>query len=197
MLPSNAIDDASSSPTPTLIVVCGLPATGKSSLAEELRNALGWPLFTKDQFKELLYDATDQGEEAYTRRTSTIVGRQSIAILLMVARELLESRTSCLIEANFLPNLAPDDLGPHLAISNAKQVHCTTHRDLVLERYRERARAGERHPVHVDAGAEPELIERIESGGGEALPLNIPLLEVDSTAGWEPDIETIIAFCRE
>lgn len=189
-------NDETSSPKPTLIVVCGLPATGKSSLAEELRDALGWPLFAKDQFKELLYDATDQGEDAYTRETSTIVGKQSIALLLMVARQLLETEVSCIVEANFLPNLAPDDLNPLLAIAAGRQVHCTIPGDLVLERYRKRAQAGERHPVHVDEGAEAELIERIETGGGEPLPLDVPLLEVDSTHGWDPEIAEIVAFCR-
>lgn len=183
-------------PRPKLIIVCGLPATGKSTLAEELRDELRWPLFAKDQFKELLYDATDQGDEAYTRETSTIVGRQSIALLFLVARELLESNVSCIIEANFLPNLASGDLNPLLAMSEGRQVHCAIHGELVLERYRERARAGERHPVHVDAGAEPELIERMETGGGEPLPLDIPLLEVDSTDGWNPALAEIVAFCR-
>ncbi len=195
-MPSTDIENSSTSPKPTLIIVCGLPATGKSSLAEELRDALGWPLFAKDQFKELLYDATDQGDEAYTRETSTIVGKQSIALLLMVARELLEAKISCIVEANFLPDLAADDLNPLLAIAEGRQVHCTIHGDLVLERYRDRAQAGERHPVHVDAGAEPELIERIENGGGEPLPLNIPLLEVDSTDGWNPRLAEIVTFCR-
>ncbi len=183
-------------PQPKLIVVCGLPATGKSSLAKELRDQLGWPLFAKDQFKELLYDATDQGDEAYTRETSTMVGRQSIALLLMVARELLETNISCIIEANFLPNLAPDDLNPLLAISEGRQVHCSIQGELVLERYRSRAQAGERHPVHVDTEAEPALIERIETGGGKPLPLDIPLLEVDSTDGWNPALTEIVAFCQ-
>lgn len=194
-MPPTSTNHVPSQP-PALIVVCGLPATGKSSLAEELRDALGWPLFAKDQFKETLYDATEQGEDAYTRESSTIVGKQSISLLLMVARELLETGTSCIIEANFLPDLAPDDLGPLLAISNGRQVHCTIPGDLVLERYRKRAHAGERHPVHVDAGAEPELIERMQNGGGDPLPINAPLLEVDSMNGWNPDIDTIVDFCR-
>ncbi len=195
-MPPTENSDASAPSRPRLIIVCGLPATGKSSLAEELRDALGWPHFAKDQFKELLYDATDQGEDAYTRETSTIVGKQSIALLLMVARQLLEANVSCIVEANFLPDLAPDDLNPLLAIANGRQVHCTIPGDLVLERYRKRATAGERHPVHVDEDAEPELIERIDTGGGDLLPLDIPLLEVDSTDGWNPGIADIVTFCR-
>ena len=195
-MPTTGHRDASSTPKPKLIVVCGLPATGKSSLAEELRDALGWPLFAKDQFKELLYDSSDQGEDAYTRETSTIVGKQSIALLLMVARQLLKANVSCIIEANFLPDLAPDDLNPLLAIAEGRQVHCSIHGDLVLERYRNRAQAGERHPVHVDEGAEEELTNRIETGGGDPLPLDVPLLKVDSTDGWNPGIAGIVTFCR-
>lgn len=66
----------------------------------------------------------------------------------------------------------------------------------MLERYRKRPQAGERHPVHVDAGVEPELIERIQNGGGDPLPLNAPLPEVDSTNGWNPGIDAIVKFCR-
>jgi predicted kinase len=181
---------------PILVIVCGLPATGKSGLAEKLREELRWPLFAKDHFKELLYDATDQGEDAYTREASIIVGKQSIALLFAVARELLEARVSCIIEANFLPALAPCDLAPLLAIADGRQVHCTIPDDLVLERYRQRASAGERHPVHVDEGAEAELIERIESGGGKPLAIAAPLLQVDSTEGYQPGLDEIVAFCR-
>lgn len=195
-MPTTESPDPSSASRPKLIIVCGLPATGKSSLAEELRDQLRWPLFAKDQFKELLYDATDQGDGAYTRETSTMVGKQSIALLFLVARELLETNVSCIIEANFLPNLAPDDLNPLLTISEGRQVHCSIHGELVLERYRDRAQAGERHPVHVDTEAEPELIERMETGGGEPLPLDTPLLEVDSSDGWNPALPEIVAFCR-
>lgn len=188
--------DSSTPNLPTLIVVCGLPATGKSSLAEELRDELGWPLFAKDRFKELLYDSVERDPDAFTREESTAIGKQAIALLLDVASELLRHGVSCIVEANFLPQLGPTDLVPLLASSRGRQVHCSIPAELVLERYRERANAGERHPVHVDEGAEAELMERIETGGGKPLLLDVPLIEVDSTNGWNPDLARIVAFCR-
>ena len=41
----------------SIVVVSGAPGAGKSSLAEPLAIALGFPLLSKDQIKEVLYDA--------------------------------------------------------------------------------------------------------------------------------------------
>lgn len=190
------LDDQSSPQLPAFVIVCGLPATGKSTLAAKLAVELGWPVFAKDHFKELLYDSVDRDDVDFTRGASTVIGQQSIALLFDIANELLRNGVSCIVEANFLPWLAPAGLAPLLAISRGRQVHCTIPDKLVLERYRERANAGERHPVHVDDGAEAELIERIERGGGKPLPLDVPLLEVDSTDGWNPNLNSIVAFSR-
>ena len=181
---------------PTIVIVCGLPATGKSSLAAELRERLDWPLFSKDQFKELLYDAVQhEPNTPFSRAESVAIGQQSIALLFATARELLETGVSCVIEANFLPGLANADLDPLLELAQGRQVHCAIPDDLVLDRYRKRAEAGERHPVHVDQDAEADLIQRIEHGGGRPLPLAIPLMAVDCTDGWNPGIDEILAFC--
>ena len=125
-----------------------------------------------------------------------MIGQQAIALLSHVGRELLDIGASCILEANYIPEYAPADLAPLLELANGRQVHCSIPDELVLQRYRARAAQGERHPVHVDEGAEEELIERIASGGGRALPVAADLLEVDSTDGFNPGIEEIAAFCR-
>lgn len=182
---------------PTLVIVAGLPATGKSSLARELRDALGWPLFTKDGFKELLYDVANPQAVDITREDSRVIGQQAIALLRHAGLEVLACGHSCILEANFIPEYAPADLMPLLDLADGRQVHCWLPDDLVLARYRERAARGERHPVHVDQGAEAELIERIAGGGGRPLPIATDLLEVDTTSGYRPGIEEIVTFCRK
>jgi predicted kinase len=186
----------SSPEQPVLIIVTGLPATGKSTLAEALRDQLGLPLFTKDHFKELLHDVLDRRYETLTREESREIGAQAIALLIDIASELLRARVSVVIEANFVPWYAPADLAPLIDLADVRQVHCTLPDSLVLDRYRKRAQQGVRHPVHLDEDALGELEERIEAGGGRPLPINARLLQVDTTDGFRPGIDEVVAFCR-
>src|SRR5690606_21189917 len=142
-------------------IVCGLPATGKTTIATELRDQLGWPLFAKDAIKELLFDSSGLAPEEATRQISTRFGRQAIALLFETAREVLRSGCSCIVEASFLPDLAHQDLQPFSEFAELRQVHCSIPDDLVIQRYRERSQAGERHPIHADDDAVEDLIERI------------------------------------
>jgi predicted kinase len=181
---------------PTLVIVCGLPATGKSTIVSELRTQLSWPTFAKDSIKELLFDSSGLAPTEATRALSTRFGQQAIALLFQTAREVLSSGTSCIIEANFLPDLAQQDLQPFLAIAELRQVHCSIPDDLVIERYKERSQAGERHPIHADDDALEDLVQRIRDGGGRPLPLDAPLLQVDATDGYNPGVGEIVEFCR-
>jgi len=180
---------------PTLVIVSGLPATGKSTLARDLRSALDWPLIAKDTIKESLADALP-ASATIDRARSQEIGKQAITALLVMLRELLETHTSCVVEGNFLPWLAADDLAPFFPICNARQVHCSIPGDLVLKRYRERAEAGVRHRVHADYDAIDDLARRIKEGGGDPLPLDIPLLDVNTLDGFDPGLATILDFCR-
>lgn len=181
---------------PALIIVSGLPASGKSTLAERIAGELGWPLFTKDAFKETLYDAASIDPARFDRQASSLLGAQAVAILLGVATTLIEAGVSTVIESNFRPHLAQRDIGPLGRNSRARQVHCAIPRERIVERYRSRIGRDDRHPVHVDTEAIHELEGQIDAGFGEPLPLDIPLLSVDTIDGYDPPFERVIAFCR-
>lgn len=188
--------DRSGSPVPVLLIVSGLPASGKSTLAERIASELGWPLFTKDRFKEQLYDAGSIDPSQFDRSASGVLGAQATAILLDVATTLVQAGVSCVVESNFRPHLARRDLGPLLELAEGRQVHCTLERQKIVDRYRSRFEHLARHPVHLDYVAVNELEAQIDAGFGEPLPLDAPLIRVDTEDGYEPGLPEILAFCR-
>src|SRR5579862_8060531 len=57
--------------SPLLIIVTGLPAAGKTTLARELARLLRAPLIGKDMIKEPLLDVLGAGDGARSRQLST------------------------------------------------------------------------------------------------------------------------------
>ena len=94
---------------PILVVVSGMPATGKSTLAEQLAERLGWPAFTKDTFKEILFDAAGHDAARFDEAASDLIGTQFIALLLHLAETLVTARVNVVLEGNFRTELAARD----------------------------------------------------------------------------------------
>src|SRR5882757_1320731 len=51
----------------TVVLVSGLPGSGKSMLAECLRQRLSWPLLAKDNLKEILFDTLGVRDRDWSR----------------------------------------------------------------------------------------------------------------------------------
>lgn len=80
-----------------LIIVCGLPASGKTVLAKELSKKLGIVCFHKDSFKEGLYDIM----KLSTMEDSVRVGAMTIQLMYKVIDEQLANGQSIIMEAPF------------------------------------------------------------------------------------------------
>ena len=80
-----------------ILVITGLPASGKTTLARQLARRYRVALLAKDCFKEPLFDALGAGDAAHSRRLSDI----SYEILFNVARELANAGTDFILEGNF------------------------------------------------------------------------------------------------
>ncbi len=173
-----------------------MPATGKSTLGHLLADALGWPLFTKDRFKEVLFDTGAYDAATFDRARSRTIGAQSVALLWSVADTLLGTGASVILESNFLPELAARDLSPIPRHVQVRQVSCSVAPALFLARYEARTTSGVRHAVHLDAEALPELVARVGTELHGPIPLDAPFLTVDTTDGYDPSLDKILAFCR-
>jgi predicted kinase len=173
-----------------------MPATGKSTLAEHLSTSLGWPVFTKDTLKEILFDAAAHDPEHFDEDASDLIGTQSIALLLHIAQTLVAAQINLILEANFRADLAAEDFARFLPHANLRHVYCALETEQVLDRYVQRLENDERHPVHVDTGNPEELAAQLDAKDYGPIPLPIPTVIVQTDDGFAPSLEEIVAFCR-
>lgn len=146
-----------SSRAPVLLIVNGHPATGKTTFARRLSEALGVPLYAKDDFKELLHDTFGAEDREASRR----LGRAAYSLFQHSARTLLASEQSLVLESNF----DVGGSGPWIKELEERhspvtvQVFLYAQSDVIVRRYSERSE--QRHAAHFDDVAVEELRRRL------------------------------------
>jgi AAA domain len=163
-----------------LILITGLPGTGKSTLARMIASRYGLPLICKDTIKEPLLDVIGASARAESRRLSDA----SFAVMFALARECLRAGTDLILEGNFRVGehewavqsvaaaatsaLAPtSEQGPTAAQGltsiRLAQVLCRAAEPVRIARLQSRATDPSRHAGHRDAdiatGPSPPTID--------------------------------------
>ncbi|MEU5219571.1 AAA family ATPase [Streptomyces sp. NPDC020807] len=156
------------------VVVSGLPASGKTTLARGLAAELGLALIDKDVVLEALYDSLGVGDQQWRRRLSRAADDVLYATAADAGRAVLVNwwhRDSSPARLRAL--------GGRLV-----EVHCACDVALVAERFRSR----QRHPGHLDRELTPEALrERVAGWAARPGPLGVggPAVVVDTT--WPVD----------
>lgn len=158
---------------PLLVVVTGPPASGKTTLAKPLAAELGFPLVSRDELKETLFDSLGPPGDIETNRK---LGRASFELLHLIAARLLEAGSPVLLEANFFRGHS-EGAFERLPQHRLVQVHCAVPADVVRERYAGRAR----HPGHLDAVRADEVEARLRAGAHDPLDLPGCVITVDTS----------------
>lgn len=174
--------------TVTLVVIGGLPASGKSILAGRLQARLSWPLLAKDDYKELLFESLGAQDREWSKRLS----RAAYALMFAEADRWLTQRQSCIIEGNFRWREQAYALnGLNLPTVRCLQVLCRAEPETLIRRFRERAAS--RHPGHADLDSAGELEIELRQSLQEPLPLTGSLEVCDTTDDWSEAIDRTIA----
>ena len=173
--------------TGRFVIVGGAPATGKTTLARALGGSLGLPVITKDDIKEALAEPFATGDLAWSRR----LGAATYGALFVVAERILAAGQGLVLESNF--RRGPSD-GPLRALARLAPtvvIVCRTPDPLRRRRYEERA--GTRHRVHIES----DILAAWVSDDAESLiDIGSLTLIVDTTDGYSPSFEAIVAFAR-
>jgi predicted kinase len=146
------------------VLVGGWPGSGKTTTARALAAELAVPLLAKDEVKEALADTLGRPASVEESRQ---LGRAAVQVLLRVAR----CCPAAVLDSTWFEESRP---GVEALPGRVVEVRCVVPRDLARARYA--ARAGTRHPGHLDA-------ERTEDElwGEPSRPLGMgPAVEVDT-----------------
>jgi predicted kinase len=162
---------------PVLILVSGSPASGKTTIAEQLAERMNLPLVYKDAIKERLYDVLHCGDQ--TKPQSFEVA--SYTVLYYVAECLFKIGQTLIIESNFKPNFETETLRTLIEQNHFLpiQIYCDADREVLLERFGKRAHSDERHAVHDDTNNLDDFKRALDGGeygimdiGGEVIHVN-------------------------
>lgn len=191
-----------------IIIIAGMPASGKSTVAAKISKAFGYPILEKDAIKEELFDVIGFTNYAEKRRHDVA----ATAVLLRCTDALLQGGSSFICVNNFRPEVQSQ----LQEILDRNQCQCVTvffggNADEFYKRYVERDQKHLRHLGHVLQEHYPpregdsldytmtrqEFAEKFEQLGMADFKISGPRIEVDATHPELIDVDKLIADIRK
>ncbi|GCE19587.1 AAA family ATPase [Dictyobacter kobayashii] len=178
---------------PVLVIVNGLPGTGKTTLSRRLAADVRLPVFSRDGMYETLFDALDGQSNA----SSLEIAPATFKLLYYVAGSILAAGQAVIVEgffgrpelrsAEFLQLQRSYDFAP-------LQILCKADGGVLVERFLARMGAVERHVGHQHSDLEwiERNKERLLQGRLTPLALDGQIIEVDTTTPDSFDYEHVL-----
>ena len=160
---------------PILILVAGIPASGKTTLSKKISSNFKLPLFSADEIKELISD--------------NICGRENVELFSKVANasfnvfwRLIENNISagisCIAEALFIIDFSESRIKKLQEKYDCYiiQIYLNCSEEIATKRYDKRHLGEERHSSHI-----PKMAEVFKKYGGYENLVKISKMPIDDT----------------
>ena len=191
-----------------LIIIAGMPATGKSTVAKKLSDALGLAILEKDEIKDEMFDTIGFKDRKEKRALDVAAN----AILLRCTENLLDKGNSLIIVNNFDSDMS-DRVQDMIdkAGCNCITVFLNGDPEVLYKRYVARDARHSRHMGHTFIDRYPPLEgddvnrsmtreyfrDRFENHGMADFKLKGKRIDLDATHPEQIDVEKLISDIKE
>src|SRR5271170_225215 len=179
---------------PTLVVVSGPAGSGKTTLAHAIASAVGCPAISRDEIKEGMVHATcGRAAPGFVARPGDELTARTLPVFFGVLELLVRAGVTVVAEAAFQDHVWRPRLEPLLGLAKLRIVHCVVDGDLAARRILRRTQDNPSRRAHADLHPESSRLRRTFN----RLSLDVPSLEVDTTDGYWPGLDQIVAFVND
>lgn len=167
---------------PKLIIVSGQAGSGKTTLAHQLAQRIGCPAICRDEIKEGMVHAHGPG---FVAGTSDPLTARTFPLFFDTLRLLLEGGVTVVGEAAFQHKVWNLGLERLHGLGEIRVIRCTADDEVMLQRRRRRREEVATRAAHADGD-----VMKIATDW-DAIHIDAPTLDVDTTDGYAPDLEVI------
>lgn len=184
------MNELNRSKLPSLIVVTGRPASGKTTLAHTLARKIRCPIISRDEIKEGLINTIKTDEKIEDKAKWQVYNT-----FFEVIELLLTNSTTLVAEAAFQHKLWIPKLELLESIAEIRIIYCRIEPELARLRFIQRGLSDpQRAFFHSDRAVQAAKEEILPIGNYNPPIMNVPTLTVNTSNEYEPKIEDIVSF---